>query len=79
MNVKNSACLMMATFIENIRDKKSFIPAKEYVLEAILKTINSRSVFMTLKLTLQKALDELYKADSSKYPFLLTSRSLFFI
>lgn len=58
---------MMSTLIENVRDKKSFIPAREYVLEAILKTINSRSVYMTLKLTLQKALDELYKADNCKY------------
>lgn len=78
MNVKNSACLMMATLIESIRDKKSFIPAKEYVLESILKTINSRSVFMTLKLTLQKALDELYKADKSKFIFQLPFRILFF-
>jgi len=63
-NIKTSACMTLAAFLSNTGDQIILTETKEHILQSVLRAMFSKDVVLSLKVTLQAILDELYQKDS---------------
>ncbi len=69
-NIKTSAAVTLAAFLTDISKGQIILTEqRNYILESVLRAMFSKDVVLSLKVTLQGILDELYQTDSGNQSF----------
>ncbi len=66
MKVKHSACVILASLMPRILEKENLgVEQKNYIADAVVKTMYSPNVSLSLKKDLQSVIKLLYSLDKS--------------
>jgi len=65
MKVKHSACVILASLLPRILEKDLGVEKKNYIAQAVVTTMYSPNVSLSLKKDLQSVIKLLYNLDKS--------------